>query len=840
MKPSLLLRAGVRYHQRHWLQSALAVVGIALGVAVVTAIDLANESANRAFSLSAERLAGSATHQVIGGPSGLPEDFFQGLRMAGVRPSAPVVEGYATVGSRTFQFLGIDPFSERAFHPRLAVSPGTQGFDLQQLLTEPNTVLMARETLEELGLSLGERLQARIGGLPQALTVAGTLPAGDPLQERVQRSLLVADIATAQEVFGMVGRLSHIDLILSDRETATVEALLPPGAELVPASNRAAAMTEMTRAFRTNLTALSLLALVVGMFLIYNTMNFAVVQRRQAIGMLRALGATQREIFGLFLREALLFGLVGTVLGIVAGILMAQGLLRLVTRTINDIYFVLTVTDFFLTPLSLLKGLLLGMIATLFSAWIPALSATRSAPGPVMSRSLLEERHRRYIPRAALIGIGVMSAGAILLAIPSGNLLLGFAALFALIIGYSLLVPFATVGLMTALGRLVRSRPLMRLATRGVTASLSRTAVALAALTLAVSTIVGVGIMVDSFRSTVAQWLHHTLRADIYLAVAGPFSERRSTPLSEEVLSAVRETRGVSHISTYREVTVSGPLGSANLAILGAAPESYRGYQFKGTDRQRAINGFRKGAVLISEAFAHRHELTADERIVLNTDKGPQSFAIAGIFYDYGSDRGIVHMARETYERFWNDEIVTALGIYKNAGTTTEDLLARLEERLSRLQTLNIRSNEALREASFVVFDRTFAITRVLRLLAMIVAFIGILSALMALQLERAREFAILRATGMTPWEVYRLVTVQTGLMGGVAGVLSLPLGIVLASVLIQVINRRAFGWTLNLELPGGIFLQVFVLACGAAILAGLYPAWRMANANPAQALREE
>jgi putative ABC transport system permease protein len=211
-----------------------------------------------------------------------------------------------------------------------------------------------------------------------------------------------------------------------------------------------------------------------------------------------------------------------------------------------------------------------------------------------------------------------------------------------------------------------------------------------------------------------------------------------------------------------------------------------------------------------------------------------------GVYYDYGSDSGVVMMSRKTYERHFRDRGITGLGFIATSGYSIDKLLTELRAIVGRdEQQLLLRSNRALREASLQIFDRTFAITQVLRFLSVAVAFIGVLSALMALQLERARELAVMRAIGLLPRELRVLVTYQTGLMGLFAGLLSLPLGLLLAHILVHAINKRSFGWTLQLSLSPGIFFQALLIALGASLLAGLYPGWRMSRANPAGALRD-
>lgn len=837
----LLWRAGLRHHRRHPWQLLLAIIGITLGVAVVVAVDLANGSARRAFTLSVEAVAGRATHQISADPLGLDERLYAQLKRKGMAPAAPVVEGYVTLDGRSFRLLGLDPFAERPFARGFAPDVAA-GDVLRRLLVEPQTVLLSSATAAALGIRPGARVAVEVGGRRTEIVVAGLLDARTALDRQLLTGVMVADIATAQELLDQEGRLTRIDLLLPDAAAERLARALPPGTTLQPAGARASVLAQMTRAFSVNLTALSLLALLVGMFLIYNTMTFSVVQRRPLFGALRGLGVGRNDLFVQTLAEALALGAVGTLLGLALGVGLAQGLVKLVTRTINDLYFVLNVSGLLLTAAPLLKGALLGLGATAVAAFLPALAATRTPPRLVMLRSREEQGQRRRLPRITAAGAGLTGLGSTLVLWPGGGLTAGFIAVFFLIVGFALMVPAFTVAGLWLLERLAGPRLATpgRLAIRGIGAGLSRTAVAIAALTVAVAASVGMGLMVGSFRTTVGDWLAYSLQADIYISPPAASSARQSPPLADGVLDTVRTTPGVSHLSTYRGVEVDSPLGPVRLHVLDLAPESRTGYRFTDGDRERIFAAFERGAVLVSEPFAYRHGLAVGDRVTLQTPGGPAVFPVAGVFYDYESDRGTVEMARHTYGHHFDDPAVSGLGVYLQGGADLDTVRAELDRRLTPLQALRVRSNRDLRQASLAIFDRTFTITEVLRLLAVVVAFTGVFSALLALQLERSREFAILRATGMTPRELRRLVLGQTGLMGLAAGLLALPLGLLLTWVLIEVINRRAFGWSLNLTLDPAVLAQGVALALAAALLAGLYPARRLAQSPPAAALREE
>ena len=847
----LLWRSSVRHLLAHPWQVGLSILGIALGVAVVVSVDLANESARGAFMGFAESLAGRATHRIVGGPSGLPEETYARLRLSGVRAEAPVVErdvSAVDVPGRTFHLLGIDPFAEAPFRSFVTAESASGARPLAVLLTRPATALIAQATAAQLGLRSGDSLVIRAGARRHRVELVGMLAPPDALSARSIESLLVTDIATAQELVGVPGRLSRIDLIVPRGEAGRallgrVRAALPPAAEITSASASVRALDDLSRGFSVNLTALSLLAFFVGMFLIYNTMTFSVVQRRPLIGALRALGVTRREVWVLVMTEALVLGALATAVGLPAGILLGGGLLRLVTRTINDLYVIVAVSELSVTPAALLTGAALGVGGTLLAALAPAFEATRSTPRAALGRSTLETRTRRLAPRLALGGALLVIVGASVLGLPTRSLAVSYGSLFTILLGAALLTPGVTVSVVWLLQPLAgRAFGLLgRMATRGVVAALSRTAVAMAALMIAIAASVGVGIMIDSFRQSVVRWLEVSLQADVYVSSPSLVGSRPDATLDPDLIARLHAAPGVAAVGTQRTVRVQSPEGPVRLIVLALASRGYRSFTFKAGDPATLWRRFEEGgAVLVSEPFAYHRRLRVGDSVRLRTETGERGFLVAGVYYDYGSSEGTVMMSRGTYERVWDDRGVSALAIYADDPRGVDALVDALRRAAGPDRDVLVRSNRALREASLEVFDRTFAVTGVLRLLAMIVAFVGVLSALMALQLERAREIGVLRAQGLTPRQVWGLTTAQTGFMGLVAGLLALPVGTALALVLIFVINRRSFGWSLQLEIAPAILVQAVLLAVAAALLAAVYPAWRMSTMALPAALREE
>ncbi|NJN97270.1 MAG: FtsX-like permease family protein [Anaerolineales bacterium] len=337
-KPSPFTLLALRHTTRHPIQSLLLILGVALGVAMIVAIDLANGSASQAFALSTDSIAGKATHQIVAAPGDLPTSLYEQLRReAGLTDVAPVVTGLVLLKNADdlpLQLLGIDPFAEPPFRTYLGDGSGQISFNaLLSLLIEPNTVLLPQSLAEQYNLTPGDTLTLLAGGQIKTVQLVGLLQPSDELSQRALNGLILADISTAQEVLNMVGRLSHIDLILPPQaDPQPILDRLPVNARLQQAALRNQTLNQMTAAFELNLSALSLLALIVGMFLIYNTISFSVVQRRPVLGTLRCLGVTRREIFGLVLGEALVLSALGAVIGLGLGVILGRGLVGLVTQ----------------------------------------------------------------------------------------------------------------------------------------------------------------------------------------------------------------------------------------------------------------------------------------------------------------------------------------------------------------------------------------------------------------------------------------------------------------------------------------------------------------------------
>lgn len=847
MRLSTLIKLAISYSKGHPLQKFLLFLGISIGVAVVVSVDLANNSIGRSFQLSTKSITGRATHQIVGPSAGLDQKVYVDLRKTHKKKAAPVVTDYVRIkrmDNRMMHLLGIDAFVDSEFRAYLGNEKGFVDENLlASLLTEPDLVLLSKDIANQFQIKKGEQIQLKTSKGIRNVTIAALLDSSDNFTKQAISGVILSDISTAQEILQMENRISYIDLILDEKTPTSLESLqtsLPEGYKVVSLDKNQETVREMSKSFEMNLRALSLLALLVGMFLIYNTVTFSVIQRRFQLGTLRALGTTKREIFSLIITETLFWGLLGSIAGLLLGVALGTGIVKLVSQTISDLYFALTVNVFHLEILGLIKAFSLGMAASLISAFFPAWESANISPVEALRRSSLEKKISSNLLLLTFGGSVLMGLGAFLTWIPTRNLLISFAALLFIVFGAAMMVPLTTKFLLRLAQLFLQkvSGVTVRMATRNISRSLSRTGIAVASLMIAVSVIVGVGTMVGSFRSTVVDWLSSTIRADLYIRPANDLVRELKADFKDKLL-AIKGVKSVYTIQTQRIQT--GRYTNSTIVSLNK-DTAQRKWLWRVADEKQLESLFNQGWVFVSETFAWKYQVQGQtgETLLLLTEQGPQKFKIGGIFRDFSSEQGIIVLSENTYQRFWKDRSLFGISLFVKEGASVETIRQQIEKEYGEQYNLLIRSNQGLRNAAIEVFDRTFTITIALQILAGVVAFIGVLSTVMSLMMERSREIGVLRANGLTIRQLWKLVLTESGLIGLIAGLFAIPLGTAMAWILVFVINKRSFGWTLDFVLQTDSYVQAITIAISSAILAGIYPIVAITKKPVAELLRTE
>lgn len=841
-----MVKIWLRQVSRHFLQTVLLIFGIALGVAGVVAIDIAKTSVSKSFELSTTVLTSRSTHQITGSDFKIPQSIFTRLRTdLGIHSSAPVITTHVFVkelNDASLTMMGIDPFSETQFRQfSVLAQPGSGNKGLANLLDASSGILIAQKLADENGLKQGDFLTLTFGTRQVKTLISGTLDSKDTRTNISLEGLILTDIAMAQEILGFKESITRIDLILTDETTAgKVKDLLPDGVVLVKTDDQNQAIRRLSSSFETSLTAFSMLALFMGIFLIYNTISFSMAQRRKLNGTLRALGATRGDIFYSVMVEVTVYAAVGSAAGLALGILLGKAAVLAVCTTVSDMYFVLTVSKTHIAATTLIKGLAAGVASAVAASLLPALTAARTLPITLMQRSAAETSLKKHIPRLGMAG-GFLIWAAILTLVNSN---LGptydFGGVFLIFIGAALLSPLAIVVIIQIMEMTAKpwAGVLTRMALRNIVRSLSRTGVLIASLMVVTSVYIGIDVMTGSFRLSLIEWVDGHIGGDIHLSA----SDQLSPSLPQGLLEKVQSLPSVGAVSAYNTHRIFSRTSGEVHIFSYLADLSEKQWTWSAHGQGKIDSLLDQGWIVVSEIFAQRNEIQPAQgaSVVLETLDGSKSFKVAGIFRDFFMGGGRIIVNRNSMEQFWGYHDITAIQLFLNPEQPVESVISDIKSLVSDSSTLKIISGATIKQNILGVFDKTFVITSALQILTAIVAFTGILSSVMALLIERTRELGVLRACGAQRYQVGTLLLLECGLSGLISGIMALPLGLGLAWVLIHVINQRSFGWTYDMILSPGVFVQAVSLAMVAALIAGVFPGVRAARTDIGKALHME
>lgn len=835
------------------LRTATTVVGVALGVAVVIAIQLANASSVRGFETALDTMSGRTAIEITGGGTGFDETLLPSLgwlREYGV--VSPVVEGdmavvFADGRTEAMRVLGVDILRDTAIrdYALIARTTGASGdvpvSRFLDLLTSPRAIVIAATFAERHGLDAGGTLRLISGDRVLPFTISGLLADEGPARV-LDGNFVLMDIAAAQLAFDRLGRINRVDVRLNEevdvsRALTAIAARLPAGLEAQRPARRGEQVERMLASFHMNLTALSWIALIVGLFLVYNTVTISVVARRAEIGMLRALGVTRGQVVTLFLGEAAALGIAGSAAGIGMAKLLADAAVGLTASTVNTLYVATAAAppEIDSTHVALAFGI--GVPLSLLAAAVPAREAAGVPPiAAIRGVDTLDTRFRLR-PGLVVWPIALLAVAAWLATLePVGHLpLFGYLAALAIVGGAALLVPAVIFGV----ARVSRA-PLRHLfgvegllAHANLASAIPRLSISVAALAVALSMMVAIAVMIGSFRETVSYWVGQTLQADLFIspgmrAVAGV-----EQTLSPEVLATISTHPDVEATDTFRntDLTYEG-----QLVVLGAGTfetVASRGtLLFKSPAEARAAftSAIGRDAVIVSEAFSTKFGIRDGDTITLPTPAGPRPFAVVAVYYDYATERGVVVMDRATFARHYGHLPPTGISAYLRDDADADLVRSAILSSLPEGHRVFIYTNRSLREEILRVFDSTFSITYALEVIAVFVAMLGVAGTLLTLVIERTRDLSLLRSVGADRRQVRRMVVIEAGLIGAISQTVALAVGFGLSLVLIYVINVQSFGWTIQFHVPVLFLSQATVAVIVATAVAGIYPAQRASD----------
>jgi putative ABC transport system permease protein len=832
------------------VRAILTILAVTLGVAVVLAIDLAGTAATGSFRASMETLAGDNDLEIVAS-GGVPETVVGTIATLpySIRISARIEDSAVISDTKqTIPLIGLDLIAEGRFGSNEAIS----GAGLSEVFAQSGNTMENLQNTDSIwvGASLGKKpgdvLRLLINDRVREFTVRGVYP-----DSNGNESAIVMDLAAAQRALNRFGRVDRILLKVPespslDEWQERVRTTLPVGVEIRTQGTGTNENRRMLAAFRWNLRLLSYIALIVGAFLIYNTISVSVVRRRPETGIVRALGASRNAVLAAFLGEAAFFGLAGAALGLPVGRVMASGAVKLMAATVESLYVSSRPGAIELTVWSVVLAFTVGVGVAIVSAYSPAREASLVSPVEAMARGRREYMTRVHKSRDLWLAmiLGVLAAAAARVPAIGGKPIFGYLAAVLLVAASALAIPAFTDAILSRssrwLGKILGVEAL--LASQSLSGSLRRTSVLVGALSTAIAMMTSVGIMVGSFRETVLIWMNDRLPADLYLRPAGTPAPDRHPTVSLELADKISKLPGVAGVDRLRAYEISYDGMPATLASvdLSALRSDHRSNFFSGRPTEQVLSEIRNAdAVVVSEPFTYKHHVRAGDTITLALGTSRPSFRIADIYYDYGSERGSILMDRQTMLRYLSDPTPSNLAIYVATNASVEAVRQEVMQASASYRVL-LASNRDLRTEAIRIFDRTFAITYALEAVAVIVAVMGVAGALLALVIDRRREIGLLRFLGAAAGQVRKQILVEAGLLGLLANFAGLAQGFALSLILIYVINKQSFGWTIRFHWPVAVLLGALSVVYAATVLAGLYPAQVAVRLNPLEAVHED
>jgi putative ABC transport system permease protein len=792
------------------LRSLVTVFAIALGTALCASVYLVNGGALEEFQLAARRLVGEADLVVRAAHGGFDESLYPKLAaLPGVETAGPALElDVALPASRnTLHVLGVDPFRSGAIQPELL---GDVAGNLSALL-ERDGIFLSASAAAQLALRAGSDLEVIVGARVRRLRVLGVLPA-----ERYPRPLGLMDIAAAQWAFERIGALDRIDLRLSPGTDAAalrrrIGQLLPLGVNLVAPQIERDRAANVTRAYRVNLNMLALVSLLTGAFLVFSTQSLSVLRRRSSLALLRAIGMRRGELERMLVGEALLLGLAGAILGVFGAVAIARAVLALLAGDLGNGQLAVSGSHLNVDPLAALAFVPIGTAVACLGAWVPAREAARRNPARALKSG--DAEHAVGRARTAPAGLALLAAGAVLALLPAvgGLPVFGYLSIAALLFGGVLLVPAVASGLLRRAPR-AGSAP-VDVAIAQLRGSAGQSTISLAAIIVSFSLMIAMAIMVYSFRDSFERWLTRVLPADLQLRVATG-SDTAYWDAAEQ--RAIASAAGVGRTDFRRSSTISLRADRPPVALVARDIDASTAAQRLTLVAAQAVSGPGPPPAWVSEAMSDLHGVALGSPLVLPLGGRRVEFRVAGIFRDYGRSGGSIVVPRSAYLAATGDAGATEASVWLAPRADSAAVRAAIRASLPAHSALEVRTSGEVRELSLRIFDRAFAVTYALEAIAVLIGLVGVSFASGSSTLSRRGEFGMLRHVGMLRSQVLTMLASEGLAMSAVGVLYGLALGAVLSLVLVFVVNRQSFGWSVDLAIPWlqiGAFSALLILA---------------------------
>ena len=839
---------------RHWRKRAghyaLLIGIVAVGVGAFNGIRQASRAASANFGLFNQAISGQSDFLIESPSQRLQEDDLVGLQAISGQPDwhlVPVIEGSVTAvhpmtkSKKPLRLIGLDLLSlgnlPKLSRQRIQFSEDEN--EWYDWLGTENEVWITRKLADDLALEEGGVIPFLASGRAGEMKIRMIL---EDEQNNLPDDLVLADIPTVQNLLSRPGELNRLEVVINQadkREDKSylcqvqkrIKQSLPTQLSLSPTENRAADRAAMTAAFRLNLTILSLIAILVGAYLILQALDAAVVRRRGEIATLRSMGVDGGILFGTYLLEAFVLGVIGSFLGVGVGYLLALGAVGMLADTVNALYFATSVEALSMTGVDLSIGLGLGIVFSLLAGWLPARDATQTPPAQILAKGDWSPGFSWL--RKPNAGLGLLILGGIALLFPPYEMIGGskmpaggFVAAGCWVLGSALLSGHLLV-LLAGWIRPICTGAVTRLACSRLLDGSSRHRLAVAGLVVAVSMVTGMFQMIGSFRDTIEEWFDVRFQADLYVSESGVTGAGSLNGIDPVVMKELLEDPNIEYADVMRICYAKPAQGVTVLAGVDLEHWSQKARQIwlKKPGELQAVEGAE--AALVSETFARRFEVLDGGVVEIETPAGKKKISPFGIFCDYGNEFGMAAIDQGQ----WVQWVGTDRPINASLYLTDSGKVKETRDRLSLAYPgLDVRDEKELRNVALGIFEQTFQATHALSIIGLVVAFAGLLLGLLSIFDESTQTWQTLKHLGFSTSRFILSAGLEGGGIGLAAWVAGVIAGLAMGWLLIFVINVQSFGWTLLWTIPYGNILLFGILLVLVGFASGVCSAtfWKM------------
>jgi putative ABC transport system permease protein len=840
------------YFRKHVLRTALTTAGIVLGVAVFVGIHTANSSVMFAFSRTVDRIAGKTELQVTAGEPGFPEEVLEKVQAAStVRVAVPVIEAVVETnfkGQGNLLVLGVDMTGDRTLRDYDLDSADDAVIDDPLVfLAQPDSIILSNEFADRNHIAVGGRVTLGTVEGDKQFTVRGVMKSSG-LTSAFGGNLAIMDIYAAQHMFGRGRSFDRIDLAVKEGHTLKdaqqeLTAMLGPGFQVDPPSGRGQQFEAMLAAYSMMVGVSSLFALFIGMFIIYNSFAIAVTQRRSEIGILRALGATRGQIRWLFLGESAVTGLIGSLGGLVFGVLIARGIAASIGALISDVYGVAQHADELSTsPALLLLALAIGIGTSLIAAAIPAHSAARVDPVQALQKGKYQVLSAGESRLRAILGLALGAVSIVCLNVGVSRPV--FYAGYALAIVVALLIsPLLSLALARTLRPILKwARPVEgALAADSLIQSPRRTSASVAALMLSLALVVAFAGMARSSYASIINWMETALNPELFVMPSQSIvvrSMRFPGTMGPEI-AAIPGVRRVQMVRDARIMFRGTPVMVVSLEVKSMS-ETAQLPPVAGNEADMYRRAAAGEGLIVADNLAQLQRLRLGDTLEVPAPSGLIRLPIVGIIVDYSDQQGTIFMDRTLFMKYWNDDSVNVFRVYLTPDATVPQVRERILEKYAGQRQVFVLTNRELKSYILKVTDQWFSLTSVQIAVAVLVAILGIVNTLTVSITDRRRELGVLQAVGGLRGQIRRTIWLEALSIGTLGLVLGFALGAVNLYYILQIVHTDIAGMRLDYAFPIGTVLALVPTILGAAFIAAIWPAESAVHGSLVEALEYE